>query len=393
MADQDIEFKVTANVDDANKGFDEVQQKINGMKGSASETIPVMDEVTETMEDVGSESSIASDVVASLGFALGVTLVGGVLIAIPLLIDLWKEIATAKEEMENFAEAMETSVKKLLEFQDPSKGVKYALTPEQMKDQIAQVQKEVDLINAIRRDPLTRSGVSPQSVTFYQTKLTEEQEKDLISKEALLEIMKEIQTQYEADVRMQGELKRLGFEQVIDEEEVNTKLKERKRILEEINEIVITGGNAANRWAKSMQVDVSGRNKGGRGKVKGGKEEAGMTQQFAEDMEFMNQLIMSSAGILRSEFMKAWEDIFGEANSLFEKFIANMIEQLANLAAKNLMGSILNLLVPGLGTAAGMALGDSSVKNPTQINLQMDNQTMATWYVGGKTQANRLRIN
>ena len=134
---------------------------------------------------------------------------------------------------------------------------------------------------------------------------------------------------------------------------------------------------------------------GGRGKVKGGKEEASMTQQFAEDMDFMNGLIMSSANILRSEFMQAWEDIFGEANSLFEKFIANIVAAFAELAAQQvatgIFGFFANLLTGGAASAVTAVA--SSPSSGQVINLQMDNQTMATWYVGGKKQASRLRLD
>ncbi len=130
-------------------------------------------------------------------------------------------------------------------------------------------------------------------------------------------------------------------------------------------------------------------------KVKGGKEEAGMTQQFAEDMAFMDGLIRSSADLLRSEFMQAWEDIFGEANSLFEKFIANIVSSFAEIAAQKasvgIFGLFANLLTGG--AASAVQLMTAAAPTGQVINLQLDNQTMGSWYVSGKNQAERLRLS
>jgi hypothetical protein len=57
--------------------------------------------------------------------------------------------------------------------------------------------------------------------------------------------------------------------------------------------------------------------------------------------------------------MQAWEDIFGEANSLFEKFMQNVIDQLARLAAMRLATSFLSF-IPGVGPIASAVIAGSA---------------------------------
>lgn len=118
---------------------------------------------------------------------------------------------------------------------------------------------------------------------------------------------------------------------------------------------------------------------------------AGITEGFAKQMAFINSQIRESASLLSSEFKTAWQDIFGEANSLFEKFMLNIASSLAELATQNLLSGFLNMILPGAGGLAAMATG--STKNPSIINLQVENRTLASFYVNGKNEATRLRMD
>ena len=93
---------------------------------------------------------------------------------------------------------------------------------------------------------------------------------------------------------------------------------------------------------------------------------------------------------IRGEFSTLWQDVFGEANSLFEKLLMNFASRLAEHGISSLFGSLLNFIFPG----AGMALGafGSLGGGPQIINLQADNRTLATFYVTGKREAERLRF-
>lgn len=77
----------------------------------------------------------------------------------------------------------------------------------------------------------------------------------------------------------------------------------------------------------------------------------------------------------RGEFSKAWNSIFGEANSLLEKFIQNLGEQLFNLGVQKLATGIMNMILPGSGEIIGAASGGGSNK---AINLFIGNELVAT---------------
>lgn len=104
-----------------------------------------------------------------------------------------------------------------------------------------------------------------------------------------------------------------------------------------------------------------------------------------EEYATINILAESAANTLREGFMQAWTDIFGQANSLFEKFMANIVSQLANLAAQqvatNIFSGILGLMGFGVGGGAGAAIaavaGASGAGRPvsqTTLNVILDGQ-------------------
>lgn len=115
-------------------------------------------------------------------------------------------------------------------------------------------------------------------------------------------------------------------------------------------------------------------------------------QDFIEENAFFLDMTLSSLDVLKGEFSQMWVNMFGEANSLFEKMIMNWVSIIGSNALNSLFGSLLNFVVPGLGSAVGLADSRTS-GGGSVINLQMDKQTMATWYVGGKQQASRLRMD
>jgi hypothetical protein len=169
-----------------------------------------------------------------------------------------------------------------------------------------------------------------------------------------------------------------------------TEIKENYKEIEKI----ITGFSAegkrmdlASLGLSSPMANIIGKQNGDKGKAGKG----GITDEFKNQVDFFVSQMKDGIGIIKGEFSTFWEDSFGEANSLLEKFLMNFAEGLMELALKQGFSSLLNMILPGAGTLAGMAMGAS--RNPSIINLQMDNRTVAQFYVNGKTQASRLRMN
>lgn len=71
--------------------------------------------------------------------------------------------------------------------------------------------------------------------------------------------------------------------------------------------------------------------------------------------QFQNaSLVLNSLGdVLRNSLGKAWEDTFGEANSLFEQFMQEVTTALINSLISKAISGILNLIFPGSGLAFG----------------------------------------
>lgn len=166
-----------------------------------------------------------------------------------------------------------------------------------------------------------------------------------------------------------------------NEKNVNKQLKEQLDLRKDIY------GEAIKPMAGAEQTTAFG---AGMTPLQGPSNQILNTEQIKEGFNQVNEMASGAASVLRNEFSSAWEDIFGEANSLFEKLLASMVSSLADAAATSLMGSFLNFLFPGVGS---LFSGAASASSSSVINLQMDKQTMATWYVGGKNQANRLRMD
>jgi hypothetical protein len=126
----------------------------------------------------------------------------------------------------------------------------------------------------------------------------------------------------------------------------------------------------------------------------GGRSFAGMgdiTESFKEQMDVIEGMILSSAFLLKNEFINAWEEIFGEANSLFEKFMQNVIEQLLNLAAMKLATSFLSW-IPGIGSIAS-AVGAIASGGNSPIVLKIGEEDVGTFVRVGNEYNRMRRLN
>jgi hypothetical protein len=75
--------------------------------------------------------------------------------------------------------------------------------------------------------------------------------------------------------------------------------------------------------------------------------------------QYQNTLMVfnSMGDALRNSLNSAWEDTFGEANSLFEQFMQNVTQALINSLITKAISGILNLIFPGSGIAVDAIAG------------------------------------
>lgn len=115
-------------------------------------------------------------------------------------------------------------------------------------------------------------------------------------------------------------------------------------------------------------------------KLKAEKEAA--KKQFET---YKNYFIDPFTDAFKGEFSKAWQSIFGEANSLLEKFIQSLSEKLFNYGVEKAAYGIMDLIFPGAG-ALGGAISGGGADGRTVNQIIIDGELIAT-----QKQATRIK--
>jgi hypothetical protein len=98
---------------------------------------------------------------------------------------------------------------------------------------------------------------------------------------------------------------------------------------------------------------------------------------------FIDPFVSSFQG----EFSKAWQSIFGEANSLLEKFIQSLGESLFNKAVGSAASGILGMIFPGFNLLEAAVGGGGGGDRATVNQIIMDGELIATQKQANRTQA------
>lgn len=99
---------------------------------------------------------------------------------------------------------------------------------------------------------------------------------------------------------------------------------------------------------EKLPIDVEARiQEQDKKKVKEKQDEIINSEQFQNAAMMLNSL----GDVLRNSLSTAWEDVFGEANSLFEQFMQNVTTALLNSLISKAVSGILGLIFPGSGLA------------------------------------------
>ena len=198
-------------------------------------------------------------------------------------------------------------------------------------------------------------------------------------------------------INKEQEFQNFAFQKWLEmQKESNKVTKDTKENLKEITRI-ITGFSAdakkmvlANGGLSPSFANIMDKQNGGKDKA----QMADITSGYKKNLEFMVDIMKDNLQIIKSEWNNMWEDVFGEANSLFEKFMSNMLEKLAEQALTNLAGSLLNMILPGAGSAFQALSGSPSYGGGgvIQNNIIIGERQVATIYTSGKQAASRLRM-
>jgi len=111
----------------------------------------------------------------------------------------------------------------------------------------------------------------------------------------------------------------------------------------------------------------------------------GVKQAKKQFETYKNYFIDPFTDAFKGEFSKAWQSIFGEANSLLEKFIQSLSEKLFNYGVEKAAYGLMDLIFPGSG-ALGGAISGGGADSRTVNQIIIDGELIAT-----QKQANRIK--
>ena len=170
-----------------------------------------------------------------------------------------------------------------------------------------------------------------------------------------------------------------------DIKEIVTEVKEWEKVQARISQEIIKASNGGLLGREATGTGTTGIiGRTGAGVGKNGIDSR--MQDFVKENSFFVEQLRGDIQILEGEFNRFWQNTFGEANSLLEQFLMNFVSGLANLGAQSLFGTVLNFLLPGVGSLAGMAM------KPQVINVNLGNETVERVVVGNIRSAQQKRL-
>lgn len=138
-----------------------------------------------------------------------------------------------------------------------------------------------------------------------------------------------------------------------------------KKAIDDVKNNLLKQGFKWDSSTQSFVTNIAIVTKAGMQKVKPGKNPIEKENIKALKSAFENSSVVKSADIFAQSFratftdamIQGWSDIFGEANSLLEKFLANIVSGFADLAAKDIAKSIFDFglsFLPGGSILSGI---------------------------------------
>lgn len=357
--------------DDFKKLKDTTDDLSDTTKNLSSSVIGSTDDITEYGEIVAEASIITSKwgeaIVLTSGFLTAGLALGALMVVIPLVMDYAKEMKAAKEWTELMAGAVEKATSNLFKSQSAFKGFEMP-TEEELRKNIEVLRgmvKEYENLTTKRSNEAildnqmidaTKKGLLLK--TDIQERLTEAEKADKLLNEEILKTHKETLAQLLAQEQVLKKMKELGYKPATEKvpEEIDRfmsmefylrKLDEAKR-----KEELIESKNRIFRHTIGYEFNL---------KDQPVKPQLTITKDEIENSsKLYADLFKDAADVMRSEFGSAWESIFGEANSLFEKLIASWASTLFTKLGNNLIGDLLGFIPGGSIISSILGLGKAS---------------------------------
>ena len=370
--------------EEVKQGFDDMNksaEKLKGGVGNATGQVFKFEDATTKLatkaENVAQSLTVLGGIVGGSIFA------GAVIIGVAAMMDFKKELDELGERLKTFESAVGGVIGQMLKFKDPIK-IRFELDDAQTDKLLEWSKSRRDILEqtnkAIWRSRFgtTTSGgvdVAEMSSRIAEklgiwSALSEEEQKQLKYNEGIVKAIDEQLYSLEAQKMLQEDMAKLGVKAIEDE---------KKKTKEIEKQIEITGGRggmfgaiSSRRGVKSLMAGV-GIGDAGTSRADITLEERKYKEILEKRADLEREFIYSTASIMTSEFGQAWENIFGEANSLFEKLAASWAETLAS----NVFSGLLSML-PGGGVLSWLFGGGGSggasqaMRAVTQANIMSD---------------------
>ena len=394
MPDSDIKFRVSQEgAEKVSQDFKKVDDSIDDMQDSGRRTSPTIRELGKNLNTSGLEAKQyagrmgeAAITTGTMAGILGAGLIVGLAIATTALYDIAKPIYEARMETKKFTEAIDGAIQKLIQFEDPLKGITFGFKTEAIDPIIAILDRKIAITEARIKDIIGDDIFGVAEYALNELGILDElspmERKRFELNKGMLEVFEKQKYSLEAQKMLAEEMEKLGGKKIVKEEKSKNTTKKTSEYAKALNE-------AYKELIKTLSALPPPRGDiRFRGLVTGvpvpEKPKITFSKEEEEYFSRINDLTIISAGVLRDEFTKAWEDVFGEANSLFEKLAMRISEYFADIAlryaALNLFSAITG--VPVNVIAGGGAAGASPASAATldkSINIILDGEVVGTF--------------
>ena len=277
---------------------------------------------------------------------------------------------------------------------------------EKLLDYLGTVKKEIDVDSQVWKalNELLSSGIkdekdpNPKADENAANEKTKTVKEKIEKQKEFLELFRdEVMTTLEIDDLMGKKTRKSVFEgylEIIGQEIKNGKVSQkellewlrlRKLVMQEMKEDLrynrtegfdLYLGLDGKTMKTINKLDVKADKKAEKESLKLAKEKlAEEKKQAKEQYKIYKEFFIDPfTETFRGEFSKAWNSIFGEANSLLEKFLQKTSEALFNKAIGGIAEGIGNMIMPGLGSMVGGIFGFGKVT----VNTILDGEMIAT---------------
>ena len=352
--------------------------------------------MAEQMGYMRSQGMGFKDMLLGMGKSLLGT--GGIVFAISAATTALTFLSNGFRSAKGDADELNKSLKEMIKVQTP-RGV-FEIAPENLGNAVKLFQREIseykDLLKRASDPWGGKPGPFTQYVKVNKDNLTNLKNSIKILEDSLV-IIQDAKTKEDERLRIVQLIKDAGLDYKEEIDGQNKGLDKQRKLLEDIAKM--TAGRINKNYAIQNNArhpnepnfdSISNIDEYNQRMGRYYMKQITASESYKENFKFMVDIMRDNLQIIRGEFSTLWQNVFGEANSLFEKLLMNFASRLAEHGISSLFGSLLNFIFPG----AGMALGASGSLGggPQIINLQADNRTLATFYVTGKREAERLRF-